>query len=334
MNSIHPSPDSRPLRTHQPLGAALLALALLAPTGCQDLKNAMDSAAGKASAEAERVEANARDDVARNTDRALGTNTARKPDPAATGGGSTNASSSGSGSSGTNSSGTNSSNGAAAAGSTTSSGGAVAANASSSPSSNASSSGANPSAAGSGDSSYDDPSDDSEDVADAGSYGGGAAGGSAAPMVTNTKESVQVGTERWGWTDAEVGWYVRYRMQGGMEMSQEVVEATGDLLLMESKTIMPGMDMPATRTWQARRMVKYEGDAATTECKSDTNDLADESLSIGGKKVTCKVTESTTTCPGAAPTRAKSWMSDDVPGEMVKTEADGQVVMELVEFRM
>lgn len=186
-----------------------------------------------------------------------------------------------------------------------------------------------------GDVAYDEADDadaysDEQDNASNANAGGGAT--PSEPTIANRKEDVEIGTEHWAWTDAKVGWYVRYRYQGGMETSQEVVDATDDLLLMETKTIMPGMDMPASRAWQARRMVKYTGDAKT-DCTSNSRDLANEDLSIGGKSVRCKVTEATTTCPGMAETHTKAWMSDDVPGEMVKSMSDGQVVMELVAFR-
>jgi len=160
---------------------------------------------------------------------------------------------------------------------------------------------------------------------------GNHAAASAEPTVTNRMEDVQIGTERWGWTDAKVGWYVRYKIQGGTEMSQEVVEVTDDLLLMQTKTIMPGMDLPASRAWQARLMVKYDGDA-TSDCETKSNDLADETLSINGESVSCEVAEAITTCPGVT-TRSTSWMSDEVPGELVKSMVDGQVAMELIEFR-
>lgn len=292
-----------------------LAIPLLALGGCQDMKNAMQGGFAQASAaanqEADRQAAYARGEDPDAVDRPSANNAAYGPSSSTDGSSNHangNTTATGAGSSGTASPGTSSeANGASHA---------VAHEAGS----------ASDQSEGAGvtENGYDaDPG--------AAAHGGAKPAGLAEPTITNRKEDVEIGTERWGWTDAKVGWYVRYKVQGGMEMSQEVVDVTEDLLLMETKSIMPGMDLPATRAWQARLMVKYEGDA-TTDCDSETKDLADESLSVNGQSVICKVAEATTTCPGVT-THSKSWMSDEVPGELVKSVVDGQVAMELIEYR-
>ncbi len=174
----------------------------------------------------------------------------------------------------------------------------------------------------------------------AGSSAGGAssAGGSMEAQIANRREDVQTGSVRWGWTDATVGWYVRTRMQGGVEMSTEVVEADDDLLLFERRTLMNGQVVSASRAYEARLLPDLTGEAQqTSDYDVETVELPDETLSIGGKSVDCKVTK-TRIRGGGIDSTSITWMSDDVPGEIVqsKTDAGGgdlQVAIEVVEFR-
>lgn len=168
--------------------------------------------------------------------------------------------------------------------------------------------------------------------------GSGAGGYSVAEPTEaqNSKDSVDVsGTESWPWSDAKVGWMVRHKMQGGMEMVQEVKDLDDKRLLMLNKTYMNGSLVAASLMWSARYMKKYEGEVVKSDCT--TEELGDESLTIAGKSVKCKVTRGTCTVNGAK-SITKSWMSDDVPGTMVKVESEGAgqaqgVVMELVDFK-
>ncbi len=152
----------------------------------------------------------------------------------------------------------------------------------------------------------------------------------------NAKDSVDVsGTESWAWSDAKVGWMVRHKMQGGMEMVQEVKDLDDKRLLMLNKTYMNGSLLSASLMWSARYLPKYTGEVVKNDCTSE--DLSDETLTIAGKSVKCKVTRGTCTVNGEKIV-TKSWMSDDVPGTMVKVESEGAgqpqgVVMELVDFK-
>lgn len=210
--------------------------------------------------------------------------------------------------------------------------------ASSGGSTSTSTSGSSSSTGGSSSSTSTDSSGGASMSGGADSSGSGAGGYSAAEPTEpqNSKDSVDVsGTESWAWSDAKVGWMVRHKMQGGMEMVQEVKDLDDKRLLMLNKTYMNGSLLSASLMWSARYMKKYEGEVAKTDCTSE--ELGDETLTIAGKSVKCKVTRGTCTINGEK-TITKSWMSDDVPGTMVKVESEGAgqaqgVVMELVDFK-
>lgn len=203
-------------------------------------------------------------------------------------------------------------------------------------SSTASSGGSGSSMGGSGSTASSDATGGAGMSSGGDSSGAGAYAAQEPTEPQNTKDSVDVsGTESWAWSDAKVGWMVRHKMQGGMEMVQEVKDLDDKRLLMLNKTYMNGSLLSASLMWSARYMKKYEGEVVKTDCTSE--ELGDETLTIAGKSVKCKVTRGTCTINGEK-TITKSWMSDDVPGTMVKVESEGAgqakgVVMELVDFK-
>jgi hypothetical protein len=145
------------------------------------------------------------------------------------------------------------------------------------------------------------------------------------------------GTERWGWTDAKKGWFVRIRMANGMEMTEEVKEEREASFLKESRYFQNGQLLSCTLMWTPRLMAKVTGETVQTpEIESKTTDLPDETVSIGGVDVRCTVKRHWTRFEGQEST-VVSWTSDQVPNTVVKTVTEtpegSVVVYELLEFR-
>ncbi len=116
---------------------------------------------------------------------------------------------------------------------------------------------------------------------------------------------------------------------------QTVTEVTADKVTyeMESTTIMNGS--PVGPPYKQPMTVdknppKTEPDPKAPQPKQE----GEETLTVGGKSVKCKVyvTESEY---GGQKMKTRSWVSEDVPFGLVKSETDGptgKITMELVEF--
>lgn len=152
---------------------------------------------------------------------------------------------------------------------------------------------------------------------------------------TNRPEDVDVsGTERNGWSDADTGWMAKLEMTGGMTMTQEVVEARDEVLLMETTTEMNGQVLSRSKAWTARLHPKPQGES---EMDVRTEELGSKSIDVAGSSVSCEGTKTIWMQDGKE-TQNVGWISEDVPGWIVLAETDAmgngmQVTARLVEFR-
>lgn len=139
------------------------------------------------------------------------------------------------------------------------------------------------------------------------------------------------GDQKHGWSDAEVGWMVRMKMPNNMEMVQEVKEVKPKVLLMRNQMFMDGKPLPATLVYMPRYTKKGDGTS-----KAKITKLPDETVTVDGKKLKCKVVKTEMEANGKKIT-SKSWTCKDVPGWTVKTESDAmgkmQTANEVVEFK-
>jgi len=106
-----------------------------------------------------------------------------------------------------------------------------------------------------------------------------------------------------------------------MTMMAKLVELTDEKAVVESTTSMSGMDMPPqkmelTKMMEKVEMPKVEGQEMP---KPDTRE-GEERLDIAGKSLKCKTIE-TMMKMGDINVTSKVWMSDEVPGGMVKMES-------------
>ncbi len=179
---------------------------------------------------------------------------------------------------------------------------------------------------------------------DASAAGGGAPVYNPADCTTPTNKPEDVekdGTERWGWTDAKVGWLIRTRQPGGIEMSQAAIESREKSFLQETKIYSNGAVMTCSRSWTARLMPKVEPakdqDGKEIQYEQKVTDLPDESVTISGKSYHCKVKKVWSKVAGTEST-STSWTCDEIPGWLVKsvmeTDQGPQTVYELVELHM
>ncbi|MBN1555130.1 MAG: hypothetical protein JXA11_10320 [Phycisphaerae bacterium] len=143
------------------------------------------------------------------------------------------------------------------------------------------------------------------------------------------------GKEKSIWHDAKVGWMVKNKMINDMAMKMEVVEVKDRVILMKSTMYQKGKPVSKSLMYYTKFDKKAEG---KPEQKTDVEitELPDETLKIGDKKVKCKVTKSVMKSNGKIIT-STTWMSKDVPGEIVKSQSDGmgkmQVMTEVIEFK-
>jgi hypothetical protein len=112
-----------------------------------------------------------------------------------------------------------------------------------------------------------------------------------------------------------------------METKTTLKEVTDDKVVLDISMSMDAggtkMNMPA-QTSEIKKMIDAPAADATAAAaanapKPDTK-TSDESVTVGAGTFKAKVTEATMDA-GGSKTTSKTWMSDDVPGGMVKMEA-------------
>lgn len=111
-----------------------------------------------------------------------------------------------------------------------------------------------------------------------------------------------------------------------METKTTLKEVTDDKIVLDISMSMDAggqkMNMPA-QTTEIKKMIDApaaaDATAAANAPKPDTK-TSDESVTVGAGTFKAKVTEATMDA-GGSKTTSKTWMSDDVPGGMVKMEA-------------
>jgi len=137
-----------------------------------------------------------------------------------------------------------------------------------------------------------------------------------------------------GWSDAQVGTMVKYKMQNNVTMTYEVAKVTDDTVTVKMTTSMPAMPTPMVRNHDFPRYGKPGPDGKPPEPKGKK--LPDQTLTVAGKPIKCEVWEIVTEAAGKKFT-SKTSFSRDIPGWTVKTESDMTgtmaIVMELVEFK-
>jgi outer membrane biosynthesis protein TonB len=136
------------------------------------------------------------------------------------------------------------------------------------------------------------------------------------------------------WGKCKEGDWVKMSGMNNMSTTMELVKVGDKTVTVKSTMEMPGMAMPA----QEQEYPKYvaTGGMGETAAKMVVEDLGTETLEIAGKKIECKVTQVKMEMGGKTIT-SKSWMSDEVPGGMVKSMSDAmgemQVMQEVVDFK-
>jgi len=139
------------------------------------------------------------------------------------------------------------------------------------------------------------------------------------------------------WSKFKPGTSATMKMEsdaGGMKSETEttttLVELNADKAVVETKMSMNAggqkMDMPAQKTDVPAKLDKPPEAAAPNTPKPEVKESTEEVEIPGGKKVKAKVTETKSDANGMK-TVSKVWMSDEVPGGMVKMETtmDGTV---------
>lgn len=109
-----------------------------------------------------------------------------------------------------------------------------------------------------------------------------------------------------------------------MEMTHTLVEVNGDKAVVETKTkmVVAGntMDMPAQKRDIPAKVDKVEGQEP--EKKPEVKE-SKESIEVGGQKVDCKKTETTSEANGMT-MHATVWMCEQIPGHMAKMESTSE----------
>jgi len=143
------------------------------------------------------------------------------------------------------------------------------------------------------------------------------------------------GAEKTGWYSAKAGDMAKYKIMGGMTQTTEVTKVDENFVYV-SISMMMGSQTIST---QQQKMPKYQNAGAAPNVegpKPEIKDLGTEMVEISGKKLTCRVTETKMEAEGRTIT-SKVWISEDVPGGMVRMMSDAMgkmdVQMELVDFR-
>ncbi len=150
------------------------------------------------------------------------------------------------------------------------------------------------------------------------------------------------GEQKTPWDKAKVGDMMVYNLSGGMKQTYKVTAMDEKQATVQMTTVIGEITNSTdqkfdrvVKTAAAEQVVMPEG------IKTETKDLGAETIKVGDQELKCKVTQTTTTMTlptGTTVTVGKTWMCDDVPMGVVKsqsgpTEGSMETVMELVEFK-
>ena len=154
-----------------------------------------------------------------------------------------------------------------------------------------------------------------------------------APVVEAPKPAADARVKT-PWYDAKAGDMLKFKGMNDMTQTWEVAAVDDENVTVRMTVTMP--NLPGSPMEQ--KMPRWAPAAAATpaapsDIKAEIKELGTEDITVSGQKLTCKVTQVTTTDKDGKQTVAKSWTCADVLGGMVKTEAGGQVIMELVEIK-
>ena len=124
--------------------------------------------------------------------------------------------------------------------------------------------------------------------------------------------------------DAQVGEWVLYRMQGGMEQKQTITAVTPDSVTVKVEMMLNGRIVHAAENTLPLR-------------QSGTSGLPPDAPEVTRGKATVQVKNQSVTCDTFQTTMrgqtSKTYICPEVPVMgMVRSEANGRVVMELVDF--
>ncbi len=130
------------------------------------------------------------------------------------------------------------------------------------------------------------------------------------------------------WGKATVGDMVKYEMMGGTMATWTVKEVGEEEVEIEMVMEVGGSEMPP----QMQTMPRFVtgDDSAGTPPGTEVKDLGTETVTIDGKEVECKVTE-TKVKMGDKTVTSKVWTSDDVPGGTVKAMSDAMGEMKVMQ---
>jgi hypothetical protein len=142
------------------------------------------------------------------------------------------------------------------------------------------------------------------------------------------------------WSKLKVGDWVKYKVAPapGIETQQKwtVKEVTADKVVyaIETTTLMNGAavgsPVSTDMTYDKKNPAAAMGAGAATAPGAEAK-ITDETVKVGDKELKVKVMASEGEANGQKYS-AKVYTSDEVPFGIVKTESNGQVSMELVEF--
>jgi hypothetical protein len=118
-------------------------------------------------------------------------------------------------------------------------------------------------------------------------------------------------------------------MEMTTEMTQKLLEVTPDAAVIEvrTKTQVMGQtrESPAQKNTIKAKVPKSEADmsALPPGTKGTVKEAGNETVTVAGNEYDCKVIEFTGEHQGMT-SKGKAWMSDAVPGNMVKTEVESE----------
>lgn len=138
------------------------------------------------------------------------------------------------------------------------------------------------------------------------------------------------------WHGAKVGQSVKSKMMGNTAMQMEVVEVKDRVLLMKATTFQKGKPISKILMYYPKYVKKQKEAEKDKTSDVKTTALPDETLTISGKKIKCKVQKTEMKQDGKTITSI-SWTSEEIPGQTAKIKSDSmgqmQVISEVVEFK-
>jgi len=128
--------------------------------------------------------------------------------------------------------------------------------------------------------------------------------------------------------DAKVGDWILLEMQGGIQMKQMVEAVTPEQLTLKIETIMNGQVLSSTVQQINRTQGEFTDPGVTAAPNTPKPTITKGTISVKGKDLECWIIEM-----DVQGKKSRTYMSKDVPiTGIVKTEFDGKVVMNLVDF--